>query len=314
MYKENGKWITITYDDLVFKVENIAMGLMKLGIKPEDRVAVKAHSSARWIWADLGSLFAGACTVSVYPSLSRTETTMIVNHSECKAIFVDTHERVHEVMGYLDDLPTVKYVICLEKGFKGNGTNVLGLGEVAYSGFTSRDGLLPELKTRHEGIKADTPAIMVYTSGTMGSLKGVMHTHKGILYPGIRGYKHLQIYGHTENYNTVVMCYLPLSHILEKINSYYGPLMLGALIGFGESPATLLTDIGVIRPTWVMFVPRLVARVFLLRKGFLIHRARQTALGLGDRCRYQGNLRLGGQPRPDRYHPSLCRAADRRTP
>jgi long-chain acyl-CoA synthetase len=108
---------------------------------------------------------------------------------------------------------------------------------------------------------------MVYTSGTTGNLKGAMHSHRSILYAAIRGYTHLATYDRLENFNCVSMITLPLSHIMEKVNGYYGPLTIGGMVGFAQSPATFMTDLSVIRPTWITWVPRLAARMYSAMEG-----------------------------------------------
>ncbi|MEA1960664.1 MAG: AMP-binding protein [Bacillota bacterium] len=263
MYFENNRWRTISYNELVAGLENISMGLIKLGIQPGDLVGIKATSSVRWTWADIGSYFAGASTVSIYPSLSPEETTTIVNHSQIKLLFVDNRERLFSVMSYLDRLPTVQYLVCLEKGFKGDGKNIFGLGEIIGMGFEMRPAGLAEVKQRVNDLTEDSPATLVYTSGITGALKGAMHSHKSLIWAASRGFTHMTMYGRAEDCNMVSMIALPLSHIMEKINSYLGPVAVGACLGFGQSPGMILADINMIRPTWVTWVPRLMARVYL---------------------------------------------------
>lgn len=261
LFKED-KWQIVTYSELVNKVENIALGLIKLGLQAGDLVGIKAHTSARWTWADLGSNFAGCASVSLYPTLSKKETLYIAEHSEMKLLFVGDYKVLIDTLAYLDEMPNIKYVVCLEKGFKGNGTNILGLGEVMHMGNMAREELTEEMKKRQDNLTEHSPATMVYTSGTTGAQKGAMLTHRMVLHAAYRGYTHLHNHGHSQNYNIMALAVLPLSHIMEKVNSYYGPLCLGGCIGF-STPATMLADIQVIRPTWVMWVPRLLSRVYL---------------------------------------------------
>lgn len=264
LWKEDGKWITITYNELIEIVENLAMGLMQIGVNMKDFVGIKAHNSVRWTWADLACLFAGAASVSIYPSLSKKDTLFIAGHSEMNHLILEDARGVDEVLAYLDEMPTVKNLICLESGYKGNGTNIYGLDEIMDIGKQAREKLFPEMKARHDLLGPQSPAIMVYTSGTTGALKGVLHCHKNIIWAIEHGLKHFADHGHPQNYRTVTMCLLPLSHIMEKINSYYGALTIGAMIGFAQSPATMFDDIHIIKPSWVMLVPRILSRVYLL--------------------------------------------------
>lgn len=262
IYKEDGKWRTITYNDLVYKVENLALGLIKLGIQPGDLLGIKAHTSPRWTWADLGMNYAGAASVSLYPSLSKAETLFIAKDSEIKLLFVHDKKLLIETLGYLSEMPSVEFVICMEKGYRGNGSNIFGIGELMYMGAMDRKNLMPQLQSRLDSLTGDHPTTMVYTSGTTGNLKGVMLSQQSVLTTCSNGYRFLAMHNHGQNYNMVAMCALPLSHILEKVNSYYGPLINGGLIGF-STPSSLMEDIQVIKPTWIMLVPRILARLFL---------------------------------------------------
>ena len=115
--------------------------------------------------------------------------------------------------------------------------------------------------SRLAALTGESPAAMVYTSGTTGELKGVMHSHKNLCYGCTRSTKHYFNCGHVYCYEAVHMCILPLSHIVEKSHTYYTSLAFGSCLGFAESPATLINDYQVIRPTFQMFVPRLLSRI-----------------------------------------------------
>ncbi len=263
LYKEDGEWRTITFTDLVFRVENIAIALIKLGIEAGDMTGIKARTSVRWTWADMASLFVGAATASIHATNSQKETIMIANHSGVKLIFVDTPENLDQMNAYRKEMPTVKYLVCLQKHFKGNGQDIFGMDELLQMGEQAREVMLPKVKERVSSIKGDSPAAMVYTSGTTGDLKGVMHSHKNLCYGCTRSPKHYFNCGHIYCNFSVNICLLPLSHIVEKCHSYYMPIAFGACIGFAESMATLLMDYQVIQPTFQMFVPRLITRILM---------------------------------------------------
>lgn len=262
MFKEDGIWKTISYNELLYNVECVAAALIKLGIQSGDLTGIKAHNSPRWTWADLASIFCGAATVSFYPTLSRKETTTIANHSQIKLLFLDDVDRLLETMTYLEDMPELKYLVCLEKGFKGNGKNVYGMDEILEIGKNNHDILLTDIQARIADLNADSPATMVYTSGTTGEQKGAMHSQKSILYSCTRGYRHLESYGQAANYEMLSLCFMPICHIMAKVQDYFGPLFLGGCIGF-SSPATFMQDMQIIRPTWITPVPRIVSRLYV---------------------------------------------------
>lgn len=227
-----------------------------------DRTGIKAHTSAQWTWADLATLMAGCVTTSLYASLSQRETTFIVNHAEVKLLFVDTIDSLFEVISFRRDLPTLQYLVCMEKNFVGNGKDIWGLGELITLGQASRSEYLPILNARTAALKGTDPAALVYTSGTTGDLKGVMHSHKNLCYGCTRSMKHYFNCGHVISCDTVLICALPLSHIVEKCNTYYVGISVGGILGFSEVKS-LAEDYQVIRPTGQMFVPRLLSRLLL---------------------------------------------------
>ncbi|MGS0763982.1 AMP-dependent synthetase/ligase [Syntrophomonas curvata] len=270
LFKEGGKWRVITYNDLLTGVENLAMGLIKLGINPGDFVGVKACNSARWTWADLGSVYAGAVSVSIYPSLSATETIAVANHSGVKLLFVESRQAVQDISAHRSDIPSLQYLVCLEKSFHGNDKNIFGFGELIGMGAAVRQEHHGQLKARLKSLQADSPAMLVYTSGSVDNLKAALFSHQDILDSCTRIYRHFYNYGRIENSEMVSLVYLPLSHIMEKIHGYLGPMLLGGTLGFVSAPENILTDMTTIRPNWVTWVPRIASTLFLgFQKAFM---------------------------------------------
>ncbi len=270
MFKEDGKWRLVTYNDLMNRVEKLAIALIKLGIERGEHIGIKANTSARWTWVDLGSMMAGAVTVSVYPNLSRWDTTAVVNHSQVRLLFVESKAKMQELSFYVSDMPSLQYIVCMEKGFRGNGKNTFGLGELITKGAEMYPTGLGLLRSRIKSISADSPATLVYTSGTVGNLKAALFSHKDILSTCTRTYRHLQMHGKPIDSNAVSLVMLPISHIYEKIHGYFCPLFVGGCLGFIASYENLMIDINTIRPTWITWVPRLASLLFIAyQKAFM---------------------------------------------
>jgi long-chain acyl-CoA synthetase len=270
LFKEEGKWRVITYNDLLTGIENLAISLIKLGIKPGDFIGIKANNSARWTWADLAIVYTGAVSVSFYPSLSQADTTVVANHSGIKLLFVENRQALQNISAYRSDIPSLQYIVCLEKSFRGNGYNTFGLGELIGMGAAAHQEYYAEFKCRLKSLNGDSPAMLVYTSGTGDNLKAALFSHQEMLDCCTRVYRHFYNYGRIENSEIVSLIYLPISHIMEKIHGYLGPLLLGGTLGFVSSPENLLMDISTIRPTWVTWVPRIASTIFLgFQKAFM---------------------------------------------
>lgn len=278
MFKEDGTWRLVTYNEMMNRVEKLAISLIKLGIERGDHIGIKANTSARWTWADLGSIMAGAATVSLYPNLSRAETTTVVNHSKVRLLFVESKTKLQEIASYVSDMPTLEYLVCMEKGFRGNGHNTFGLGELIGQGSAAYPSGLSLLRARVKSLNTDSPATVVYTSGTADNLKAALFSHKDILNACSRTYSHMNNHGHSMDSNMVSLVMLPISHIMEKIHSYFSPLFLGGCLGFIASYENLMIDINTIRPTWITWVPRLASLLFIAyQKGFMGTKDGRTA-------------------------------------
>lgn len=263
LFKENGIWQLMTYNDLLTNVENLAIGLIKLGIMPGDFIGIKSHNSAYWTWADLGSVFAGAVSVSVYPALSPADTIAVANHSGIRLLFVENQQAIKDISSYCDDIPTLRYLVCLEKSFRGNGKDIFGLEELMEMGAGAHHEFYVEFKTRLKKLQGDSPAMLVYTSGSADTLKAHLFSHQDIVDSSYRLYRHFNNYGQVLNSDIVSLIFLPLSHIIEKIHGYLGPLFLGGTLGFVSTPENRLMDTSTIRPTWVTWVPRLASNLFM---------------------------------------------------
>lgn len=278
LFNENGKWRIITYNELLMRVENLAIGLIKLGISPGDFIGIKAGNSPRWVWADLGSIYAGAVSVSIYPSLSQADTIGVANHSGIKLLFVENEHSLNDISAWQQGIPSLKYLVCLEKSFHGNGINTFGLGELITIGASAYQEYHGQLKARLMQLGSNSPAMLVYTSGSVDNLKAALFSHQDILQSCTRVYRHFYKYGHIENSEIVSLIYLPLSHIMEKIHGYLGPTLLGGTLGFVSSPENIITDITTIRPNWVTWVPRMASTLFLgFQRAFLATKDGRTA-------------------------------------
>lgn len=270
LFKEDGKWRLVTYNDLMNRVEKLAIALIRLGIERGEHIGIKANTSPRWTWADLGAMMAGAVTVSVYPNLSRWDTTAVINHSQVRLLFVESKATMQEISFYVSDMPSLQYIVCMEKGFRGNGKNTFGLGELITQGAAAYPTGLGLLRARIKSLTGNSPSNVVYTSGTVGNLKAALFSHKDILDACTRTYRHLQIHGKPLDSNAVSLVMLPISHIYEKIHGYFCPLFVGGCLGFIASYENLMIDINTIRPTWITWVPRLASLLFIAyQKAFM---------------------------------------------
>ncbi|PIN22687.1 Long-chain acyl-CoA synthetases (AMP-forming) [Handroanthus impetiginosus] len=182
----------MTYKQLEQEILNFCEGLRVIGLKPEEKLALFADNSCRWLVSDQGIMATGAINVVRGTRSSVEELLLIYNHSESVALVVDDPELYNRISETFHTRATIRFVILLW-GEKSSITNEAAVEIPIYSykeiidlGHESRAALLLSEDARkqyiYKTISSDDIATLVYTSGTTGNPKGVMLTHKNLLH------------------------------------------------------------------------------------------------------------------------------------
>ncbi|SDR83399.1 long-chain acyl-CoA synthetase [Polaribacter sp. KT25b] len=248
--KYNGKWKSISSQEYVDKSNQFSRGLLKLGIKPNDKIAIISTSNrTEWNICDIGVLQTGAQTVPIYPTISKEDYEYVLNHSESIYCFVSD-------VTILEKLNQIKSKTKLIKVFtfddiKGENSwnEILTLGED-----TSNQN---EVEERKNAVKTDDLATLIYTSGTTGRPKGVMLSHKNIVSNVISSTKRVPLeYG-----NSKALSFLPVCHIFERMILYLYQYC-GVDIYYAESIEKLSENAQEIKPEVMTAVPRLYEKIY----------------------------------------------------
>lgn len=249
---------SINYAELGFIVKQLTAGLMSLGIQKGDCVAIASHTAPQWIWADYSILCAGGITVCIYPTLSAKEISFIINDSGSKILYVQDEEILQKALSIADEMPTLQKCIIMKDDYKGSDSRVLTLPQVRELGIKllSKDKLAYESRWRSVDIL--DPMTIVYTSGTTGRQKGVVHTHFSINAACCRDLRIVPEYREDD----IMLSFLPLAHTYER-ECGHGTAMMAAVTIAYSSPMTLIEDLKVFKPTVFMSVPRIYERVFM---------------------------------------------------
>ena len=254
---QQGKWIKYDGQRFCQLTHALSLSLLRMGFRKGDKVALIAANSPQWNMIDFAVMQIGAVLVPIYPNISVGEFDYILEHSEAKAVFVDgqkTYNRYKEsIVRHMQD----NFVCFINASTDKAHTSVENLtltSEVE----TNLETLLEEIK---QGITPQDVATIIYTSGTLGSPKGVMLSHENIM-------SNIKYYGgHFPNVESVVS-YLPLSHIFER-SAQYTRMYYGIPVYYVESMATIMRDIASVKPEELSTVPRLIEKVYngALQKG-----------------------------------------------
>ncbi|MCB0771631.1 MAG: AMP-binding protein, partial [Flavobacteriales bacterium] len=167
--KENGQWRTYSIQEVLATSERLALGLIALGVKPGDKVAIGSGNRSEWCLVDQAILRIGAVAVPVYPTSSKEDYAYILKHAEVKVCFsanAEIHAKAAQPGG-----PEHQFTFDAVPGAR-LWTEVAAL---------AKDTDKPTLKGYEEAVKRSDLATIIYTSGTTGKPKGVMLTHGNVL-------------------------------------------------------------------------------------------------------------------------------------
>jgi len=257
--KVGGAWVPVSHRQALERVQAISLGLRELGIKPGDRVAIVSENRPEWALSDYACLTSRTTDVPIYPTLTAKQTEYILRDSESVAVFVSTAAQLDKVLeakggGNLSDL---KYVIVFDGAAvsQRRGEGIVSLEAVEAKG---RAAAPKHPNWRAEALQAqpDDLATLIYTSGTTGDPKGVMLSHYNIWSNVQAVLQMIPIGGGDE-----CLSMLPLSHSYERMVDYT-LFHAGVIINYAESFDTVAANLGEVKPTVVLSVPRLYEKVY----------------------------------------------------
>jgi long-chain acyl-CoA synthetase len=255
--KHNGEWITTSTQEYVDKANAISRALLKLGVKPNDKIAIISQNNrTEWNVIDIGVLQLGAQTVPIYPTISEEDYAYVLNHSESKYCFVSCEEVYQKVKSIQGQVPTLKDVYSFDAlSDCKNWSEVLKLGED-----TSNQEEVEKLKA---AVGKDDLATLIYTSGTTGKPKGVMLSHYNIVSNALESFKRIPlVLG-----NSKALSFLPVCHIYERMLIYLYQYC-GTSIYY--APIDQISDYAKeVKPDVMTAVPRLLEKVYdkIIAKG-----------------------------------------------
>ena len=234
-----------SYETANKEIHSVMAMLEKNGICPGDKVAILSSNMPNWGIAFFAVTFMGAVAVPVLPDFSNTEVGNVLEHSEAKAIFIST-SLLARIEGFKSDI--LKTAILIED----------------YSLLFSEEGAVgfePDaLPARHYEVDEEDLASIIYTSGTTGRSKGVMLTHKNIVFNAMKGMV-IQPIDETDRFLSV----LPLSHTYENTLGLILPMLAGSCVYYlrkPPTPAVLIPALAEVRPSMMLTVPLIIEKIY----------------------------------------------------
>ncbi|HUX55789.1 MAG TPA: AMP-binding protein [Bacteroidales bacterium] len=234
-----------SYEKVNEEAQALIALLEKNGICPGDKVAILSSNMPNWGVAFFSITFMGAIVVPILPDFSKQEVYTVLEHSGAKAIFIST-SLLPKIEGYKSE--DLKTSILIEK----------------FSFISSEKRSEPfdplALPVNNYDVQEEDLASIIYTSGTTGRSKGVMLTHKNIIFNALKG-SLIQPMDETDRFLSV----LPLSHTYENTLGLILPMLCGSCVYYlrkPPTPAVLLPALAEIKPTIMLTVPLIIEKIY----------------------------------------------------
>jgi long-subunit acyl-CoA synthetase (AMP-forming) len=234
--------VSLTWSQLLRRVDDVAGGLAKLGTGRGDTVAIMLGNRPEFHIADLAAAMLGATPFSIYLTYPPEDIAYLIEDSGANVAVVE-QAYLAPLLAARKDLPNLTHVIVVD-GDAPPGT--VSLADV--------EGSNPEFdpSTASAEIRPDDLATLIYTSGTTGPPKGVQLSHHNIMAAAQAVEQVIRF-----DAGARVMSWLPAAHIAERMAHHYIPVIYAGTVTCCPNPREVLAYLPQVRPTWFFAVPRI---------------------------------------------------------
>jgi len=235
----------MTYGDVGQRVDNLRGGLVHKGIGKNHVVGFIGNNRPEWAICAFATYGTGARFVPMYEAELESTWEYIIKDSGVKLLVVSKSEIYEKVIKFTETIPALEHVFVIEP----NGEN--SMGELESIG---KKNPVPSVKPEINDIAA-----LIYTSGTTGDPKGVLLSHGNFTSNAVAGNR---LYQDILNENSRSISILPWAHSYGQTGELYNWMLVGGSIAFMESVATLGEDLALIKPTFMIAVPRVFNKIY----------------------------------------------------
>ncbi|MFD0775034.1 AMP-dependent synthetase/ligase [Streptomonospora algeriensis] len=251
--QEGGRWHDMAAAEVRDEVVALAKGLVAQGVRAGDRVGLLSGNRYEWTLLDYAIWTAGAVSVPIYPSSSAEQAALILADSGCVACVVDDTDHaamVEELRAAPEGPQALEKVWCFDTG---------ALEQLRAAGAEVSDSTVEE---RRAGVDHDDPATIVYTSGTTGTPKGCVLSHRNFLaeIQAVEVSLPAMFEPEADGTPPATLLFLPLAHVFGRMVQV-GVIHSGARLGHTAGVASLIADLGTFRPTFLLAVPYVFEKI-----------------------------------------------------
>lgn len=299
-HKDLGIWQTWTWSQVLDVVRAYAVGLHRLGVKRGETIAIVGGNRPKLYWSVMAAQMLGAIPVPVYADAVADELAYVLAHADVRFAAVEDQEQVDKILSVMKRLPKLELMFYDEKR---------GLRDYDHSRLRSMDDVIEEgrkaladtavaawLNGEIAAGKGSDPSIILYTSGTTGTSKGVVLTNERSIHAAADTVAFDKL---TEN--DVALAYLPLAWVGDHYLNYAQGMVSGFCTACPESPDTAMADLREIGPSFYFAPPRtlelLLTRVMIRMEdaGVIKRKLFHYFIGV---ARHYGERILNGDPVP----------------
>ena len=246
--RQAGAWRAMSWREAAERAARWQAGLRRMGLQPGERVAVMLRNCVDWAMFDQAALGLGLVTVPIYTNDRTDNIAYILRDAGVRLLLIEGEEQWRELAPAARELDSLSAVVTLNPVTAGDS------GVIVHHAPEWLPADAPPFEATP--LEASALATIVYTSGTTGRPKGVMLTHRNILWNIGVALKALPVTAEDE-----FLSFLPLSHTFERTTGYYVSVVAGSTMAFARSIEELAEDLVSIRPTILVSVPRIFERV-----------------------------------------------------
>jgi long-chain acyl-CoA synthetase len=275
--------ISLTWAQLRDRVDALAGGLARLGVRRGDTVALMLGNRPEFMIADLAAMTLGATPFSIYLTSTPGQIAHVIGDAAAKVAIVES-AYLENFQAARVELPALETVVVLDGG--------AGPGTVAWDDVEGADpDFDPEPHWR--ATEPEDVVTLIYTSGTTGPPKGVQLVHRNLM-------AMVKVADEIVHFpdGSKVISWLPAAHIAERNVHHYIPIVFGMTVTCCPNPREIVAYLPAVKPTWFLAVPRIFEKLKAGLEGHLSAQGEQT-VGWLAAARRKVELEQAGEPVPD---------------